>query len=264
MKAAFISDIHYGRDSRTVEFSVPGEFIQDENAGAVSLEKSLINILRKEGVSYLLIGGDLTSVGSPAEFNYCGQKLLSIAEAIGIPVENIICCMGNHDIDWNISKLGQAYAQTHSDTMVNALTCEKYQLIAAHGAEYNLPGQIIRYSGSNSAPFSGVVNRDEFIIFILNTSWKCGPNQDFSHGKLVSEQLMWFEDELRTFADDPRTKIVLMHHHPQQYPYPVPSADISLVEDGAEFLEIAGKYGVNLVLHGHRHHPRAATIKNTN
>ncbi len=261
MKAAFISDIHYGKFSRTTEFSVPGEDIQDENSGGVSLEQSLIDTLKREDITYLFVGGDLTSVGSPAEFSFCGEKLLSIAATVGISPENIICCMGNHDIDWNISQLGELYVGTHSEASVNKFVKDQYQFIAAHVAEHNLPSEVLRPSRKNRIPFSGTIEREEFIVFILNTGWLCGPNQDFPHGKLKDEQLNWFRDELEKYDGDLRTKIVLMHHHPHQYPYPVPTADPSLIEDGAEFLEIAGKYGINLVLHGHRHHPRAATME---
>ena len=46
MKIALISDIHFGKDSRTKEFSVPGEEVFDETTGAVSLEQGLIDVLK--------------------------------------------------------------------------------------------------------------------------------------------------------------------------------------------------------------------------
>ena len=56
-----------------------------------------------------------------------------------------------------------------------------------------------------------------------------------------------------------RWKIVMLHHHPFPYPYPSPCVDPSLLSDGGELLDILGKGGVHLVLHGHRHHPRCKT-----
>lgn len=38
VRIALISDIHFGKLSRTAEFSVPGEKIQDENSGGESLK----------------------------------------------------------------------------------------------------------------------------------------------------------------------------------------------------------------------------------
>ena len=40
-RIALISDIHYGRFSRTAEFSVPGEKIIDENTGGESLKEGI-------------------------------------------------------------------------------------------------------------------------------------------------------------------------------------------------------------------------------
>ena len=51
-----------------------------------------------------------------------------------------------------------------------------------------------------------------------------------------------------------------MHHHPYQYAYAFPYFDCSMIEDGSEFLTAAAKNKINLVLHGHRHHPTTKTI----
>ena len=59
MKIALISDIHFGKDSRTKEFSVPGEEVFDETTGAVSLEQGLIDVLKANEAEYLFIAGDL-------------------------------------------------------------------------------------------------------------------------------------------------------------------------------------------------------------
>ena len=96
MKIALISDIHFGKDSATKEFSVPGEEVFDETTGAVSLEQGLIDVLKDNEAEYLFIAGDLTSVGSPQEYFYCEKKILEIAEKSNIPKENIICSLGNH------------------------------------------------------------------------------------------------------------------------------------------------------------------------
>lgn len=51
-----------------------------------------------------------------------------------------------------------------------------------------------------------------------------------------------------------------MHHHPIHYSYPTVGHDVSMVEESGEILDIAGKYGIDLIIHGHRHHPKATTI----
>ena len=83
------------------------------------------------------------------------------------------------------------------------------------------------------------------------------------HGEITIDQLTWFENQLKNYENDSRWKIVLLHHHPFNYPYPEIGIDTSLLSDGSQFQEMAGKGGVHLVLHGHRHHPRCKTQNET-
>jgi hypothetical protein len=54
-----------------------------------------------------------------------------------------------------------------------------------------------------------------------------------------------------------------MHHHPIDYSYPTHIADISKVEEASELVDWAGKFGIDIILHGHRHHPWAKTCMET-
>ncbi len=98
-------------------------------------------------------------------------------------------------------------------------------------------------------------------MFVLNSGWCCTRDQAFSHGKLDEDQFEWFASSLINYDKDNRWKIVLMHHHPFNYTFPVPIVDISTLEEGSRFLDIMGEKGIHLVLHGHRHHPRAETFQ---
>ena len=91
VRIAILSDIHFGKFSRTLELAVPGENIQDENRGAASLTDGMIEILKEMAVEYIFIAGDLTSVASPQEFHYCEEKLNDIAERVGVGIERVIC-----------------------------------------------------------------------------------------------------------------------------------------------------------------------------
>ena len=257
VRIALISDIHFGKLSRTSEFAVPGEPIQDDNTGGESLKESMISILNKENIQYLCVAGDLTSMGSPQEFSYCKDMILDLAHRLSLPKDRIIIGLGNHDIDWKISNLHEDYDSSNPN-FPKDLVKEQYQKIAASASLINLesiPGPQVK----GPAPYSGIIENDNFIMFILNTGWCCTKGQAISHGKLDSEQLSWFEKEAANYADTNKWKVILMHHHPFNYSYPVSALDISTLEEGSRFLEIAGKNGFHLVMHGHRHHPRAET-----
>lgn len=260
IRIALLSDIHFGLFSRAKEFSVPGEVIQDNNEGGQPLEKKLIDLLKNHSVEYFFVAGDLTSTGSPQEFVLCEKKLVEIAQKVGVDVSKIICGMGNHDVDRRIAQIcdHQSYQNNEWSEEIKSLIKEKYLLIAANCAQISME-KIPLFTDKGPVPYSGIVENKDFITFVLNTGWLCSHEQTIEHGKLSEQQLVWFKDQAVKFKEDPRIKIVLMHHHAFQFPYPVPELDVSQIEENAEFLNIVGENGINLVLHGHRHHPSAMT-----
>lgn len=259
LKLALISDIHFGDMATTNEFVVPGQTVKGETAGAVSMSESLIKLLKENEVRYLFVCGDLTSRAQPQEFHYCAEKILSIANGAGIPVENIVWGIGNHDVDWNITKLAEGYKSERPEI------CETvgrvYRLLAVNAAQ--AIEQIPMPQETGPVPMTGVVETEGFVAFVLNSALYCTHDQEFPHGKLGEKQLAWFRSTAQKYTEDGRWKIVLMHHHPHNYTYHTPVADISALEDGSEFIEAAAKNGIQLVLHGHRHHPRAVTRHET-
>lgn len=256
-RIALISDIHFGEFSRTIEFSVPGEPIKDENSGGESLKKCTIELLKREHIEYLCVAGDLTSKGSPQEFSYCEQLLTDIADELGLARDKILLGLGNHDIDWNISNLYKQFDATKPEFPLE-LVKDKYRKIAAQASLANLES-IPYLQNTGPAPFSGVLENDNFVMFILNTGWYCTDNQTFSHGKLDEKQLEWFEKQTNKYKSSTKWKIILMHHHPFSYSYHVPCVDVSMLEEGSQLLEIASRNEIHLILHGHRHHPNAET-----
>lgn len=261
IRIAIVSDIHFGKFSRTIEFSVPGEEIQDENRGAASLKEGLVNVLKNMGVDYLFVAGDLTSVASPQEFHYCEEKIISIADEVGMSHDRILCCLGNHDIDRNVSKISDDVIKKEMSQEVVRLIKEKYNLLAANCATTNLGKIVMPKKDLGPAPYSGVHEEEKFIVFLLNSGWLCTHDQDYPHGKLTGDQLHWFEKVSAKYRDDQRIKFVLLHHHPFKYSYPLPARDISELEEGSEFMDIVQKNGIDIIIHGHRHHPIAKTIQ---
>ena len=255
IRIALISDIHFGKDARSSEYALPEQNINGEVKNAVLLTESAINILKKQNINYLFISGDLTSVGSPMEFHYCEKKIKQIVEEVNINENHVIWCTGNHDNDWSIAKLGDDYET--SAPKLKSLAREKYGALAGTMANFYFGYKNLKENGV--LPSSGIYEDDKMVVFVLNSSSKCIKPEVIEHGSLTNDQLEWFESSLRKYLDDPRWKIVMLHHHPFNYSFPCPTFDVSQLEEGSEFCDLAGKYGVNLVIHGHRHHPRCKT-----
>ena len=268
MRIAVISDIHYGSMSSTNELAIKGEPLHD---GAVSnaspLFQGLIDALTQEKPDYLFVTGDLTSTGSPLEFRNCYEKIHQLAKSASILPEKVVLCLGNHDIDWRITRLVDVYkSPSHAAYLSEDIEFleSEYRKIAHNWAvsEINrLQDRTARFTQPYSdTPLTGIVEHDDCIIFILNSGHLCYHDESHKHGALSKKQLQWFQDSVNQHISSSKTKIVLLHHHPFNYPFPLIGRDVSTLEEGSELYEICGKAGIDLVIHGHRHHPKAKTV----
>lgn len=257
---ALLSDLHFGKFSQTSEFATSGEKIDEETNGGVSLKDGIIELLQKEMVTHLLITGDLSSTGSPHEFICCQNQIHAIADSSQINRKNIFWCLGNHDIDWRITRLAENYRDGYSADFPFSAIGNLYTKIAAYAPQQSMI-EVNMPTCNGIAPFSGVTEIEDTIIFTLNSGWCSSHNQEYKHGKLTLDQLNWFRQNAIKYKGNPKFKIVLLHHHPFNYQYPYPGIDISTLEEGPEFINICGLNGINLVCHGHRHHPRVKTMK---
>ncbi|MCW3788180.1 metallophosphoesterase family protein [Plebeiibacterium sediminum] len=251
-----MSDIHFGKLSRTKDFAVPGEPLPSMEQGEKSLKAELINTLKNEKVNFLIVAGDLTSIGSPNEFKYCKDAILEIANEINLHDSEVIISLGNHDINWNILGIDMECSSENPECKSNHTN--GYLAVAGSVANYWL-GDSFKYEKEGPAPYSGVKEFDDVIFFTLNSGWRCSKDDAIKQGKLDTEQLDWISKELYNYKDNTKWKILVLHHHPFNYPYQIPVSEHSVLSEGPELLECIGKYGVNIVCHGHRHHPR---IKN--
>src|SRR6185369_2910346 len=255
MRIALIGDLHFGKLSVTQELTIPGESLDDKTTGGMPLKAKFQQFLSENKADLLFVAGDLTSSGSPIEYLKCIEMLYATASSAGISKENVVLSVGNHDVDRQILKIADEINMNTEPCYPKLEVEQLYQNIAASHGQVHATHLNINSPGP--FPFSGVLERDNLIIFLLNSGWLCSHRQEHKHGKLASEQLNWFRDKAMSFEKDKRWKIVLLHHHPFSYPFLAPAHDISILEEGAEFLEIVGASGVNLVCHGHRHHPKA-------
>ena len=153
MRIALISDIHFGKFSRSKDFCVPGDYSLSDEIGGRSLKKELINKLIEEQVMFLIIAGDLTSIGCPDEFYYCIETIKEIAKESKIDLNNVILCLGNHDIDWKISKLSDDNKQ--NEQSVNDKISNSYLSVACSVASHWIDDSF-NYDSKGPAPFSGI------------------------------------------------------------------------------------------------------------
>ena len=266
MKIALISDIHFGSQATNNDLVVSGQkCIDGHHPTASPFFKGVIDTLKNERPDYLFIAGDLTSTADPLEYEQCYRQLLRLESEAEINHSNWFVCLGNHDVDRRISDLHKkgtqykaadktAFSKHYLDTRTNDL--------ATHSIIKVLSGNFSPIYEKTDIPLVGVVDRNDCIVFVLNSGYLCTAEK--AGGKLGNNQLRWFEtaaakcSKLNVGNDKP--KIVLIHHHPYNLPYPIPVDDLSTLTEGADIQAICGNNGIELVIHGHRHHPIAETV----
>lgn len=261
IRIAIISDMHFGKDGRNSEFR-----LQTDTNGNIDNESSLVDgaieLCQKFNVEFLFILGDLTSIGDGAEFYHAEKIIKRIAEEANISEKKIIWCIGNHDNDWSIAELAEAPKYIEKMKYTNELidiVRQKYDNIAASVAVHNISFQP-EFKECGPSPMTGLYEDDRMVLFVLNSSTKCVRKMDIDRGNISEEQMNWLETKLIEYKGTKKWKIVLMHHHPYSYPFSLPGVDFSKLENSGEFLELIGKYGVNLAINGHRHHPKCKTV----
>lgn len=269
VKIALLSDIHFGKDSRSKDFAIPGQEISDSITGGVSLYDGLVTLISNYKPEFILCTGDLTSTGKPLEFQYCLQKIYELADISSVSKSNVIYCFGNHDIDWSLvehvktkyENLGRAFTDDEVDFLSNYYSGISHSWLQNTTYIKDIDPYCSCYTAIGPIPMSGIVERDNIVFFILNSGYRCSSVQTINHGQLTSAQLEWLEDELRKQVCNQKWKVVILHHHPLGYEFPIICPEFTTLEEGPRLQTLCGRYGVNIIMHGHRHHPWAETNK---
>ena len=245
-----ISDIHFGPSAFSADFALKDALPKHEISGAAPMKKSLIEALSGKSISLLLASGDLSSTGSPSELRQCSKTVIEIGSSLGIQEENIVFTFGNHDVDWKISSLATK-EEGNKDPLYKTVAAEISGIFVKNPAP----------STSGPVPGCAVYERDNFILITANTGYYCSHAQEYQHGILGREQLNWLQTSFSKISgEDLRWRILLLHHHPQKYSFPTPTEDISCLEECSELIDLIGKSKVDIVCHGHRHHPYLRTM----
>jgi len=245
-----LSDIHFGPDSCSKDFSNEDNPPKHLVIPSTSMKDSLIEIINKQHkqLDGIIVTGDLTSKGKPSELKGCFEKIIEIAKQVCVDNDNIFFTFGNHDIDWEISKLAEL-----EKPVCDALYLE----VAASFCQIYVSNR--NCSSPGPVPGSGLFKRDKFEIYIVNSAYFSTHNQSYSHGKLGEKQFQWLSSVMAPMIDSGKWKIFILHHHPFKYSYPSVVEDISCLEEGSDLCDLLGKNNIDIVCHGHRHHPQMYT-----
>lgn len=203
-----------------------------------------------ERIDLVLVPGDLTSIACPDEFDIASSFLNELKSRLKSKPE-IVHTYGNHDVSWSIEEL--------SPLVDGKPKIPGYLKVASTIGQICHPYDGFSFRGPVSG--SGYLKNKTFDLLVLNSSTECFKHAPIKNGKVGAEQRKWLDETLKSLSNgSEKWRIVMVHHHPYQLSYPTAMPDYSAIEDGDEVLSILGKYGVDMVLHGHRHHPTYQTL----
>lgn len=251
---AVLSDFHVGEKARSRDLC-PGDA---STAPETGYRERFLAFLKDSKITadYLVLPGDVSNRAKPEEFALASEVVLEIAEALEVPAHKVIYVPGNHDVDWEVMKLG------HDPTGFRK--GQRYEPM--NGESWVFHEVIGRSTGSLiQAPYFAIWDYHDLLVVGYNSSFHDDPNVSVHHGLIANESLTRLEEELEAreagaTKAKKKLRIFLVHHHPVQYSDPIPNEpDFSAMTNAGNLLKILRRKHFDLVIHGHKHSPRFET-----
>lgn len=184
-----------------------------------------------ESVDVVVVTGDLTDRADSAALTEVWKQLNVLADELGAV---LVATAGNHDYDSR---------GVHD--------------VNARGALIDLtPHFPINDESAKLSYFTydyALNSSDSRTVVTLNSAAQHGYGDEYLHGRVSRSALRRLELQL-TQTPPAGDRVLVVHHQPAQLPG-IDSDEISTMVDGQELLEILGRSGDWLVIHGHKHRP---------
>jgi 3',5'-cyclic AMP phosphodiesterase CpdA len=250
-----LSDVHFNPEHHA--FDITGGDLH------LSLANSVITDLRTsrrdQPPAAVLLTGDFTWLGTAAEFDLALDFVQRLQSAFDLKSEQLILLPGNHDIQWG-SQGSTEYDPTQPVALPSDQAESNYRDFAAKVTGF-APGSYLsmgrRYILGNYLALD---------VVALNSS-RLEQRHFAGFGFVQRTQLEDAAARMGWHVDDaPRVhyRLLALHHHVVPV---VPAEEIkeldpsySLTLDAGQITYAALRYGVDLIVHGHQHHPFAGSL----
>jgi 3',5'-cyclic AMP phosphodiesterase CpdA len=243
-----MSDLHFSQTGQQHQFGLRAE------VGA----PDLFNVLKEDVDTHfpdrppvaVIVSGDLTWLGKPAEFEYAREFLSRLRSAWALDWSQFVIVPGNHDITWLTEAAGDAGRPAGPQAE------EAYRRFFSQALRFNAPEQLSlgrRYLLGNFVPVD---------VVAVNSSRL--EREDYrGYGYVGLDQLRQAFETMgweKGGESGPKVRVLVLHHHvvPVVPRETLGAPNYSLTLDAGELLYTALEYGVDLILHGHQHKPFVA------
>jgi len=217
-------------------------------AGATSLASQLIYDLRDNvgrdvpPIDLIVLSGDIAERGLWSEFTQALAFVRELLSFTGLGPDKVVVVPGNHDVNWGMSEAYFAECKGEEREPREPFTRKwrHYQRFVTelHGAAAFTEEQPYRLHRFDDLRLA---------VAALNSTWLESHRDADHYGWCGTEQLRWFEDQLRAAGDDV-ARIGVVHHNARRGP----TADNENLRDAAALDGILGPH-LDLLLHGHTH-----------
>ncbi|MFA6470689.1 MAG: metallophosphoesterase [Candidatus Latescibacterota bacterium] len=261
MNLAVISDLHVGLAARSKDLC-PEPPTTSRNHRAKydsktdnSYRQKFVEFVKREVITadYLVLPGDITDKADPREVRIASEFVLQASDALGVPHDKIIFVPGNHDVDWSVfdpnDDTGVRWGQRYDP--IGHCNFHFRQRIGQGDGDILSPPHFIAWAFDN------------LLAVCYNSASHDSPvSEDVAHHGLADPTHL---DAICEYIkhighSDDQVRLFLVHHHPLDFATPIPrTPDFSLMTNAESLLTLLHEYGFDLLIHGHRHHPRFET-----
>ncbi|MCX8036577.1 MAG: metallophosphoesterase [Candidatus Sumerlaeia bacterium] len=242
-RIAHLSDLHISADRSGLRSRWRSWVGKSQAKNLVNLQ-TVLSDLAAQDIDHIVITGDLTNGAKEEEFDALKQALGDWLQS-----DRLTVLPGNHDLSYRRVRPGMALHECP----------RKLWHFVSH-----FPGLFpshyppeMRHAKKQLFPFVKSLDGGHIALIVIDTTGhlttKAGPFNSF--GQVGLAQLA----ELRAILKNPWLhnciKIVAMHHHPMIVPIATMFDSFKYLFQSKQLLDLLYESRIELVIHGHKHHP---------
>lgn len=261
MNLAVMSDLHIGLAARSKDICPKPprnrrkERSRYERKVEDNFRQNFIDFIQSNNLSadYLILPGDITDSAQPREVHLASEFIIQVADALHVSQDKILFTPGNHDVDWTVF-------DPNDDTGIR--WGQRYDPIGHNNYAFR---PIIEQGDGDilSAPYFIVWEFDDLLVVAYNSSSHDtpSPKEAIHHGLADQNHIYAIRERLTQWEQtDGRIRLFMVHHHMIDFNSPMPnSPDFSLMTNSDGLLSLLHDFEFDLIIHGHKHHPRFDT-----
>ena len=210
----------------------------EANIFATQLISDLKNSLGISTLHYLIISGDIGVNSTESEYNASYEFVEKIRIAMNLDKSRIIITPGNHDLNWDISKLAYGESNIIQDKILYQKRFDnfnQYFYKALSGSNYPMSPE--------EQAVVNIYDDDKLIVLALNSCWEI----DHHNPKKASININALSKALNEIMRYKGYLKIVVFHHP-----------VAFSVDGEEmvnkhFMQLLSQNGFKIAIHGHIH-----------